>query len=175
MLKFLPKIKLLKDSTYLYAQQMNLGLGRSQTNCMRCVHYDEWTESFTQTQCQEKYDCYTHECPWILMTTEHQFEINNKQYTSSPPIKYYRPVAKVQQVKVKGWPLYLQLVTCNDPDPQCNAYCYWHPIRFQKHQSVPVCAHTHGCSRSGSFFALLIPDESTLQEEFYYELNMQEP
>lgn len=175
MLKFLPTIKLLADTQYLYAQQMNLGLGRSDTNCDYCVHKDEWTGTFTQSACQSKYKCYTHECPWILLTTEHQQDIINRRLPTNPPKPYYRMVAKVQQVKIKGWPMYLQLVTCNDHAPQCNAYCHWHPIRFEKKQSVSVCAHTHGCSRSGSFFALLIPEPADIQQQFFDELNSMNP
>lgn len=175
MLKFLPKIRRIYPISFHYCQQMDLGLGNSDENCDHCIYKQFWSNTFTQDDCMEKYDCSLRRHPWVVVHSRHANEINSRTMPGQEDIDYYTRTPVLRQVKIKGWPMYLMLVSCADPAPQCNAFCYYHKERMEKHQTVPTCAHAHGCSRSGSFFDLLVPAWEPMASQFFEELNQQQP
>lgn len=175
MLKFFPKTRREGTDYFWYAQQMDLGLGHNDTNCDMCIYKRTWTQTFQQEQCETKYDCHIHSYPWVRLIPLHNLEIANKPWGEYGEQDLYMKTGVLRQVKVKGWPMYLMLVTCADPAPQCNVNCYFHNQRMEKKQTVAQCAHSHGCSRSGSFFDLLIPAKTVIQTQFFQELNSQQP
>ena len=175
MLKFLPRIVRPDSDLYNWAQQVDLGYGSTISNCNICVFKDTWTETFGQHQCELKHSCYAYSQPFIAMYQEHHAEIISQHQPGDPSVPLYNETTILRQYKVKGWPLYTQLITCTDPDAQCNALCVHHAARMADHKAVSVCAHQRGCSRSGSFFGLLVPVITYIREMFYYELNSQQP
>ena len=175
MLKFLPRLVLRTNSWPSYVQQIAVGYRADNYNCDFCWYKRQWGEDFTKWACALKYKCSQFKNPYIYVQPLHDDEIQNLRHPNDPTRLYYDYTRMTRQVKVKGWPLYLQLIACDDTAPQCNAYCYFHKERMEKHQTVAQCAHTHGCSRSGSFFDLLIPTNEDIREQFFMELNQQQP
>lgn len=175
MLKFFPKIRRVYPNNLWYAQQMDLGLGYNDENCNHCIFKQFWSQTFTQEDCIDKYKCDNRQHPWCVLHSRHQMEINSRPLPDHEDVDYYSMTQVLRQVKVKGWPMYLRLVSCADTTPQCNSYCWYHPERMQKHQTVPTCAHAHGCSRSGSFFDLLVPAWEPMASQFFRELNSMQP
>ena len=175
MLKFLPRIQAVSKNDIFFIQQIVVGVRADYHNCDYCHWKYTWSDAETRRLCSEKHKCNYYNEPWIALDTQHFNEIEDTYKPEPDNTRLYHLTRVTRQVKVKGWPMYLQYVGCDDPQPQCNAMCYFHNERLQKHQTVAQCAHTHGCSRSGSFFDLLIPSNSDLERQFYQELNEQQP
>lgn len=175
MLKFLPRIKAVSKNDIFFIQQMVVGYNADWRNCDYCYYKYTWTDPTTRRECSEKHKCEYSNQPWINLDVLHEQEIDD---TTDPEAEYrrlYYLTRVTRQVKLKGWPLYLQFIGCRSPQPQCNACCFFHNERLRKHQTVAACAHTHGCSRSGSFFDLLVPTNADLYEQFFRELNSMQP
>ena len=175
MLKFLPRLVARRPNVPYYIQQVAVGYRADRHNCDYCYYKQFWTQDFTPEDCATKYQCQSFEQPYILVHPLHYDEIEDTMTTDLPRRKLYKVTRVTRQVKVKGWPLYLQQIACDDPQPQCNALCYFHNQRLQDKKTVAQCAHTHGCSRSGSFFDLLIPVDANIQQQFFDELNSMNP
>lgn len=175
MLKFLPRIQGVGANNIFFIQQMVAGYRADWGNCDYCQFRYTWTDATTRRECSEKHKCEYGVQPWIPLDALHQLEIEDTYFPDQPNRRVYYLSRVTRQIKLKGWPLYLQYVGCDDPQPQCNAMCYFHNERLQKHQTVAQCAHTHGCSRSGSFFDLLVPSRADLYEQFFHELNEMQP
>lgn len=175
MLKFLPRIKPVGTNDIFFIQQMVVGHNDDWHNCDYCYYRYTWTDATTRRECSEKHKCVYGNQPWINLDVLHQQEIDSTVDPQADYRRLYYLTRVTRQVKLKGWPLYLQFVGIQSPQPQCNACCYFHNERLQKHQTVAVCAHNHGCSRSGSFFDLLVPTNADLYDQFFQELNKQQP
>ena len=175
MLKFLPRLIKRVTGGVAYIQQVCIGQRYGDIVCDYCYYKSDWSSTFTKQDCERKHHCQGYTEPFIFVGPLHYSEIQTQMKPDAPTTKLYHWTPITRQVKVKGWPLYLQLFGCDSAQPQCNAMCYYHNQRMQKHQTVAQCAHTHGCSRSGSFFDLLVPSRADLYEQFFHELNEMQP
>ena len=175
MLKFLPRLVKRVTGGVAYIQQVCIGQRYGNIVCDYCYYKSDWSSTFTKQDCERKHHCQGYTEPFIFVGPLHYSEIQTQMKPDAPTTKLYHWTPITRQVKVKGWPLYLQLFGCDSAQPQCNAMCYYHNQRMQKHQTVAQCAHTHGCSRSGSFFDLLVPSRADLYEQFFHELNEMQP
>ena len=175
MLKFLPRLVRYGISNPQYMQQVSVGYRADNHNCDYCYYKRTWGEDYTKWTCAAQHVCSQFKNPYILMQALHHDEIISRYKPDGSGGLLYTYTRITRQVNIKGWPLYLILVGCDDTTPQCNAYCYYHSIRMQNKQTVAQCAHSHGCSRSGSFFDLLVPKNADLLNQFWNELNSQQP
>ena len=175
MLKFLPRIQAIDDNGIFYAQQVFVGTRPENIACDYCRYRYTWTDATTRQQCSLKHKCNYYKSPWINLDVLHENEIENTFTPAPNSRKMYHLTRITRQVKLKGWPLYLQYVGCDDPQPQCNAMCFFHNQRLADKKTVAQCAHTHGCSRSGSFFDLLVPTNADIYDQFFHELNSMNP
>lgn len=175
MLKFLARLLHRRPGVPYYIQQMAIGYRPDRHVCDYCFYKNTWTDEEAAELCPDKHHCMERKLPYIYVIPQH----NNDIETTLDPIYhnhfYYVRTAKTQQVKIKGWPMYLQYIGCDDATPQCNALCYWHNQRLADKKTVSQCAHQHGCSRSGSFWDLLIPENLDIQQQFFNEWNAMNP
>lgn len=175
MLKFLPRLIARTTGGVAFIQQVCVGQRSGNKVCDYCYYHYDWTEDFTKQDCEAKHHCQVYTQPFIFVSPLHYEEISTQMRPDAPTLKLYQWTRVTRQVKVKGWPMYVQLFGCDNSQPQCNAMCFYHNQRMQNKQTVAQCAHSHGCSRSGSFFDLLIPSDSNLEHQFFQELNSQQP
>lgn len=175
MLKFLPRLVRRVTGGVAFIQQVCVGQRSDDIVCDYCYYKSDWSSTFTKQDCERKHHCQAYTQPFIFVGPLHYNEIQTQMVPGSTVRKLYQWTQVTRQVKVKGWPLYLQLFGCDNPQPQCNAMCYYHNERLKNKQTVARCAHQHGCSRSGSFWDLLIPENLDLQQQFFNELNEMNP
>ena len=175
MLTFLPRLVRLPNTTTIWGQQINLANGGPVSNCEYCIYRDDWTTDQERYVCAFKRGCSFYYKPFVTMINLHNADIISKFYPEGSNKFLYRDTWVTRQVTLKGWPLFVNLVTCADPNAQCNAYCWYHDARLQDHLTVPKCAHSHKCSRAGSFWDLFVPAFADLRQQFFEELNMMQP
>lgn len=175
MLKFLARLLHRRPGFPYYIQQMAVGYRPGIINCDYCWYKQYWTDEESIELCPSKYHCEEKKLPYIMVRPLHYDDINTQRDPIYNKPFYYIRTAKTQQVKIKGWPMYLQYIGCDDRTAQCNAFCYWHNQRLAEKKTVSKCAHQHACSRSGSFWDLLIPENLDLQQQFFNELDLMNP
>lgn len=175
MLTFLPRLVRRTDSNYTWGQQVNLSNGGGQYNCEVCIWRDQWNNATERRACELKHGCDSYNMPIIEMMHEHTDEINNTYFPEGSAILLYHPSLVTRQVTVKGWTLYLNLITSNDEDAQCNASCWYHDARLADKLPVSKCAHSHKCSRAGTFWDLFVPSLRFLRLQFYSEWDYMNP
>lgn len=175
MLTFLPRFVRKPNTFIVWGQQINLARGGVVANCEYCIYRDEWETNYERYDCAVKHGCNYYYAPFVQMTELHSAEIISKFYPEGSNSFMYRTSFTTRQVTVKGWPLYVGLVMCNDVNAHCNANCFYHNARLQDHLTVPKCAHSHKCSRAGSFWDLFVPAFADLRQQFFEELNMMQP
>ena len=175
MLKFLSRLVARRSAAHDYSQQISVGYRANLHNCDYCLYKNKWTEDFTAEECATKYGCDWYKQPYINVTPLHNEEIESTYKPNNEGVLLYNKTRVTRAIRVKGWPLYLQLIGCDDSDAQCNARCWYHQERLNNKVTVSTCAHSHGCSRSGSFFDLLVPSNLDLRQQFFDELNSMNP
>lgn len=175
MLTFLPRFVRKPNTNTVWGQQINLANGSRVSNCEYCIYRDDWETTMERYDCVYKHGCSFYMAPFVAMTNLHNADITSKFYPPESNTFMYRPTWTTRQITLKGWPLYLNLIMCNDITAHCNANCWYHDARLQDKLTVPRCAHSHKCSRAGSFWDLFVPAYSDIRQQFYDELNSMQP
>lgn len=175
MLTFLPRlIKLTGEYNYI-GQQIDLANNADYANCEYCIYRNTWHDANNRDKCRLKHQCANYEQPFVKMQALHFWDSLVRFYPPGSNEPMYHQSRSTRTVTIKGWTVYLILVACVDPSAQCNANCWYHDARLQDKLPVSKCAHSHKCSRAGSFWDLLVPLDSTLRAQMFNELALMNP
>lgn len=178
MLKFIPRAEFETQTRKVLWQACDIGyeapvfppsggLPFNDGNCYYCRYRNTWTVEDEFFACTKKHACNYSAYPFIRMDVPMPIDVEQEHRNPDGTYITYAAAGIFRQVKFESVPLYVQLYVATHGEAQCNAHCWYHAWRLENKKTWRQCGQTHLCQSNGSMWALMVPNDEELRNEFY--------